>query len=61
MGNRAVSVDLNEAERVELTSLSTRRNTGQALALRARIVLACASGEQNKRVAAVLGMDVDTR
>ena len=60
MGGRAVSVDLTEAERLELTSLSVRRNTAQALALRARIVLACAEGEQNKRVAAALAVDVNT-
>ena len=60
MGHRAVSVDLSEAERLELTSLSARRNTTQALALRARIVLACAGGEQNKRVAAALDVDMDT-
>ena len=60
MGGRAVSVDLTEAERLELMSLSVRRNTSQALALRARIVLACADGEQNKRVAAALDVDVNT-
>jgi len=60
MGARAVRVDLSEVERAELTSLSARRSTAQALALRARIVLACAEGGQNKRVAARLGVDVDT-
>ncbi len=60
MGSRAVAIDLSEAERLELTSLSARRNTTQALALRARIVLGCAGGEQNKRVAAALDVDVDT-
>jgi transposase len=60
MGGRAVCIELSEAERAELTSLSARRTTGQALALRARIVLACADGEQNKRVAAQLNVDVDT-
>jgi transposase len=60
MGTRAVSVELTRAERLELTSLSVRRNTAQSLALRARIVLACAEGEQNKRVAAALEVDVDT-
>lgn len=60
MSGRAVSVDLTEAERLGLTSLSVRRNTAQALALRARIVLACAEGAQNKQVAAALDVDVDT-
>ncbi len=56
-GRRAVQIMLSEAERVELTSLSTRRKTAQALALRARIVLACAENTQNKDVATVLGID----
>lgn len=34
-----------------------RRNTAQALALRARIVLTCAEGSQNKEVAAKLGLE----
>jgi len=45
------SLDLSAAERGELTSLAARRNTAQALALRARIVLACAEGAQNNEVA----------
>ena len=48
---------LDEAERAELQSLSSRRSTAQALALRARIVLACAEGEQSKAVAARLAVD----
>lgn len=48
---------LSEVERVELTTLARRRNTGQALALRARIVLGCADGAQNKDVAARLQVD----
>ena len=42
---------LSEAEREELTALTMRRKTAQALALRARIVLACAEGPDNKTVA----------
>ena len=60
MGGRAVCIELSEVEGSELRSLSLRGSTGQALALRARIVLACAEGEQNKRVAAQLGVDVNT-
>jgi transposase len=51
---------LSDAERTELTSLSARRNTAQALALRARIVLGCATGRQNKQVAADLQIDQTT-
>jgi transposase-like protein len=48
---------LSENEQAELRSLAARRNTAQALALRARIVLACAEGVQNKQVAARLQVD----
>lgn len=60
MGGRAVFVDLTEAERAELTSLPVRRNTGQVLTLRVRLMLFCAEGEQNNRAAAELDVDVDT-
>jgi hypothetical protein len=43
---------LSDAERVDLKALTLRRKTAQALALRARIVLACADGQDNKVVAA---------
>jgi transposase len=42
---------LSEAEREQLTALTMRRKTAQALALRARIVLACAEGIDNRTVA----------
>ena len=45
------SLDLSADERRDLASLAGRRKTAQALALRARIVLACAEGAQNKDVA----------
>jgi transposase len=48
---------ISEAERGELAS---RRNTAQVLALRARIVLSCAEGAQNKDVAARLGICENT-
>src|SRR5688572_12489049 len=51
---------LTEVERAELTALASRRRTAQALALRARIVLACAGGDRNKAVAARLGLDRQT-
>jgi transposase len=50
-GRRLPDFELTEAERTELVSLAARRSTAQGMALRARIVLACASGEQNKEVA----------
>jgi len=57
MGGRYLpALEISEAERAELMSLASRRNTAQALALRARIILGCAAGEQNKEVAARLGV-----
>ena len=42
---------LTEDEHEQLTALTLRRKTAQALALRSRIVLACAEGIDNKVVA----------
>lgn len=42
---------LTEPERAGLVALTLRRKTAQALALRARIVLACAGGQDSKLVA----------
>jgi hypothetical protein len=56
MGRRFAPLE-QDVERAELTSLASRRSTAQALALRARIVLACADGEQSKVVAARLAVD----
>ncbi len=53
-GRCAIELVLTDAERAELEGLAARRSTAQALALRARIVLACASGARNKDVAAKL-------
>jgi transposase len=47
---------LSDVERRTLLSWSRRASTAQALALRARIVLACAEGTNNKDVAAALGI-----
>jgi hypothetical protein len=60
MGRRFAPLGLDEVERAELTSLASRRSTAQALALRARIILACAEGEQSKVVATRLAIDPDT-
>jgi transposase len=50
-GRPKVELVLTEREREELASLTHRRKTAQALALRARIVLACADGQDSKAVA----------
>jgi transposase len=54
------SLTLSDDGRSELQSLTMRRKTAQALALRARIVLACAEGGQNTEVAAKLGLNRST-
>ncbi|WP_258763294.1 helix-turn-helix domain-containing protein [Bradyrhizobium arachidis] len=51
---------LSDRERAELAALTMRRNTAQALALRAPIVLTCVAGGQNAEVAAKLGLDGQT-
>jgi transposase len=61
MGSPILAVlELSDEERAELTSLAARRSTAQALALRARIILACADGGQNKVIGARLGLDRQT-
>jgi transposase len=57
MARQLAPLILSDEERLELKALAGRRKTAQALALRARIVLACAEGVQNKEVAAQLGLD----
>ena len=51
-GRPKTQLMLSETEREQLAALTLRRKTAQALALRARIVLACAAGADNKVVAA---------
>src|SRR6478735_3579388 len=56
----APEIVLIASERSELEGLARRRKTAQALAMRARIVLACAEGLQSKQVATALGVDQAT-
>jgi hypothetical protein len=51
---RLTPLVLSEAERRTLENWAKRRKTAQGLALRARIVLACADGGSNVAVAARL-------
>ena len=51
-GRPKAQLVLTQSEREQLNSLTMRRKTAQALALRARIVLGCAEGTDNKIVAA---------
>ena len=54
LGRPTADLVLSEAERVELTRWARRASSSQALALRSKIVLACAEGGDNKSVAAEL-------
>ncbi len=51
---------LSDAERQALENWAKRRKTAQGLALRARVVLACAEGRSNIAVAARLGISRTT-
>lgn len=53
---KAVAITLSGTERTELESLTRRRSTAQALALRARIVLMAAEGATNTTIAEQLGV-----
>jgi transposase len=50
-GRPVQSLELTNAEREKLTTLARRPKTSQAMALRAKIVLACAAGLSNSAVA----------
>ena len=57
----AVPITLSQADRATLEGWTRRRKTAQSLALRARIVLACAEpGASNSRVAEALGVSRPT-
>ena len=57
-GRPKADLGLTEVERAELRRWARRAKTAQFLAMRARIVLACADGISNKQVAADLGVSV---
>ncbi|MFD3706106.1 IS630 family transposase [Nocardia sp. NPDC058658] len=56
---KAEPVVLTDTERQVLTGWSRRRKTAQALAIRSRIVLACAEGGSNTAVSEQLGISRD--
>ena len=55
-GRPKLALVLSAEQREQLESLVRRRTTAQALALRSRIILACADGGDNTRVAERLGV-----
>jgi transposase len=59
-GTRAAAVTLTDDERATLERWARRPKSAQALALRCRIVLACAEGGTNVAIAERLGVNRDT-
>src|ERR671924_1465339 len=59
-GPKLPELALTKDERATLQRWSRRAKSSQALALRCRIVLACATGATNKDVAAELGVSLPT-
>src|ERR1700744_487306 len=53
---RSVAIVLDDAEQRELASLTRKHGAPQALAERARIILAAANGLNNKEIAAKVGV-----
>ena len=59
-GRPKAKLVLSQSEREQLLALTMRRKTAQAMALRARIVLSCADGLENKAVAMQLRVTQQT-
>jgi transposase len=60
MGRPKAELVLSAEERARLEDLVRRRSTPQALAVRCRIVLACAAGATNREVARQVGVEEHT-
>ncbi len=59
-GPKPIQIDLSEAQRLALDALVRRHTTPQQIAVRARIVLAAAQGQNNGQIARQLGISVDS-
>lgn len=60
MKGKALSIELDEAERTELVGLTRGHKTAQALARRARIVLLASEGLTNRTICGRLGLSPHT-
>lgn len=60
VGRPAVRIELTPEEEAVLKGYANRRTTAQALALRARIILGCATGVSSKEVAVAQGVTQQT-
>jgi putative transposase len=59
-GPKPTRIELSDAEREALEQLVRRHTTPQQIALRARLVLACATDANNSQIARQEGVNVDT-
>jgi putative transposase len=58
-GRKPTPINITDKEREELKKLTKRHNARQQIALRARIVLAAAEGENNSQIARQYGISRD--
>jgi transposase len=56
-GRRSTQVEISEAAREELLRWTRRSTTAQALALRARIILACVGRDDDTAIAKEMGLN----
>ena len=59
-GPKPIEIKLNKEEKNALTKLDKGHNTGQQIALRARIVLAAGEGKNNSQIVSELGVSMNT-
>lgn len=59
-GPKAAAIELSESDRTTLEKLVRRPSTAQQIALRGRIILEAAAGQNNAQISRTLELDVDT-
>ncbi len=58
--HKAIGIELSEEEKGALEKLVKRHNTGQQIALRARIILAASQGKSNSQIVRESGVSMNT-